>query len=183
MKKWLQLLASLSANKFLWDVASFIHKFACQNFDQMGTGGIGLLQVVRSWSVTKSLTNQKAELQKFISENFVVSRTKETSSYIFTPATPLVAPKMINFAPKRNATYMSGTPFPTLLSFFTPTSRVCTDGRTTSAGVITKYSGIDRFPFAMGKGLRCAHGRSAIKIWNALESYYFRTVDEFFVIV
>ena len=117
MKKWLQLLASLSANKFLWDVASFIHKFACQNFDQMGTGGIGLLQVVRSWSVTKSLTNQKAELQKFISENFVVSRTKETSSYIFTPATPLVAPKMINFAPKRNATYMSGTPFPTLISF------------------------------------------------------------------
>ena len=40
----------------------------------------------------------------------------------------LVAPKMVNFAQKRNETYMFGTPFPTLLSL--PPASIKADGRT-----------------------------------------------------
>ena len=45
---------------------------------------------------------------------------KKHQSRFFTRATPLVATKMVNFAPKRNARYTSGIPFATLLSFFYP---------------------------------------------------------------
>ena len=48
-----------------------------------------------SWSVTKSVTKQKAKPEKFFSENFVLSRNQETSVWIPTRATPLVAPKMV----------------------------------------------------------------------------------------
>ena len=66
----------------------------------------------------------------------------------------LVALKMVNFLPKQNATYMSGTPLPILLRFnFTPTPKVCTYVRTGVRDVITKFSGIDRFPLAIGMGL------------------------------
>ena len=40
----------------------------------------------------------------------------------------LVALKMVSFGPKRNATYISRIPFPTLFSFFTLNPRVCTGG-------------------------------------------------------
>ena len=51
-------------------------------------------------------------------EGCPATEQKKTSAYIFTPATPLVAPKTVNFAPNRNPTYMSETPFPNLLSFY-----------------------------------------------------------------
>ena len=53
---------------------------------------------------------------------------------------------------------MSGTPYkPTLLSFFYPYPRVCTYVRVLlHADVITKISGIDRLPFSLNMGLRCA---------------------------
>ena len=82
------------------DVAAFNYKFTCQNFDQArgvkegGEGGGG-----EEWIV-------------------LLLNRKKTSVYIFTRATPLVAPKTVNFAPKRNATYMSETPIPNLLSFY-----------------------------------------------------------------
>ena len=43
--------------------------------------------------------------------------------------TPLVAPKMVNFAPKtkRNLHVWDSLPYPT--EFFIPTTRVCTGGR------------------------------------------------------
>ena len=37
----------------------------------------------------------KAKPEKFFSENFVLSRNQETSVWILTRATPLVAPKMV----------------------------------------------------------------------------------------
>ena len=57
---------------------------------------------------------------------------------------------MVNFAPKRNATYKSGTLFRTLLSFFLPLfpESLRTFVRT-YAEVITKFSDIDRFPFSI----------------------------------
>ena len=75
---------------------------------------------------------------------------KKTSAYIFTRATPLVAPKTVNFAPKRNATYMSEIPFPNLLSFYPCSQSLygCSGARG-YADVKTKLSGIDRFPFTI----------------------------------
>ena len=72
---------------------------------------------------------------------------KKTSAYIFTPATPLVAPKTVNFAPNRNPTYMSETPFPNLLSFYHCSQSLyeCSGARG-YADVKTKFSGFDRFP-------------------------------------
>ena len=55
--------------------------------------------------------------------------------------------KLFNFAPKRNTTYMSGTPFPTYW-VFTPTPRVRTDVRA-YADIIIKFSGIDSFQFSI----------------------------------
>ena len=52
----------------------------------------------------------------------------QKSLQTFHPSKPLDAPKMVHFAPKRNARYTSGIPFPTQLSVFTPTPRVCTGG-------------------------------------------------------
>ena len=85
-----------------------------------------------SWNVTKRVTKQKVRPQEFISENFVVSRTQETSIQIFTRATPLVVHKIVNFSSKGTATYMSETSFSTLLSFLPlPSESVWTDnGRT-----------------------------------------------------
>ena len=57
------------------------------------------------------------------------SSTKKNQSRFFSRATPLVATKMVNFVSKRNARYRSVIPFPTILSFFTPTLRVCKAGR------------------------------------------------------
>ena len=81
----------------------------------------------------------------------------------------LVAPKTVNFAPKRNATYMSETPLPNLLSFYPRSQSLygCSGARG-YADVKTKLSGIDRFPFtinvrmgASGAPLRAPTLRSA----------------------
>ena len=108
-----------------------------------------------SWNVAKRVTKQKVKPKKFISENFVVSRTQETSIKIFTRATPLVVRKIVNFSSKGTATHMSETSFSTLPSFFTPTLRVCMYRQRAYADVITKFSGMDRFPFSIGMGIRC----------------------------
>ena len=105
--------------------------------------------------MTKRVTKQKVKPKKFISENFVVSRTQDTSIQIFTRATPLVVRKIVNFSSKGTATHMSETSFSTLPSFFTPTLRVCMDRQRAYADVITKFSGMDRFPFSIGIGVRC----------------------------
>ena len=69
---------------------------------------------------------------------------------MFTRPNPLVAPKMVNFAPKqRNATYMSGTHFPTLLSFLLLLPESVRTVVWVYADVITKFSGIDEFPFSI----------------------------------
>ena len=81
----------------------------------------------------------------------------------------MVASKTVNFAPKRNATYMSETPFPNLLSFYPCSQSLygCSGARG-HADVKTKLSGIDRFPFsinvrmgASGAPLRAPTLRSA----------------------
>ena len=64
-----------------------------------------------SWCVTKSETKQKAKLQKYFFETFVVRRLLLEQLGWLPPLEWLI------FAPKRNVTYMSGTPFLTLLSF------------------------------------------------------------------
>ena len=56
---------------------------------------------------------------------------------------------MVNFAPKRNATYMSGTHFPTLMSFFPLLPESVRTVVRAYADAITKFSGIDRFPFSI----------------------------------
>ena len=57
---------------------------------------------------------------------------------------------MVNFAPKRNATYMFGTPIPTLLSFLPlPPESVGTDGVRRPH----KFSLFDRFPFSSRYGV------------------------------
>ena len=100
-----------------------------------------------SWNVTKRVTKQKVKPKKFISDNKpIISRTQ---------ATPLVVRKIVNFSSKGTATHMSETSFSTLLSFFTPTLRVCMDRQRAYADIITKFSGMDRFPFSIGVGVRC----------------------------
>ena len=106
-----------------------------------------------SWNVTKRVTKQKVKPKKFISDNKpIINRTQ---------ATPLVVRKIVNFSSKGTATHMSETSFSTLLSFFTPTLRVCMDRQRAYADVITKFSGMDRFLFSTGMGLRCEkHART-----------------------
>ena len=83
----------------------------------------------------------------------------------------MVPPKMVNFAPKRNATYMSGTHFPTLLSFLPILPQSVRTVVRAYADVITKVSGIDRFSVCIPshdtygaplRAARCTRGRSAI---------------------
>ena len=115
--------------------------------------------------MTKRVTKQKVKPKKFIAENVVVSRTQKTSIQIFTRATPLVVRKIVNFSSKGTATHMSETSFSTLLSFFTPTLRVCMDRQRAYADVITKFSSMDRFPFSIGMGgpLRKARADAPLK--------------------
>ena len=74
----------------------------------------------------------------------------------------MVAPKTVNFATKRNATYMSETRFPNLLSFYSYSQSLnrCSRARR-YADVETKFSGIDKFPFSIRMGFRCGRGHSA----------------------
>ena len=120
-----------------------------------------------SWNVTKRVTKQKVKPKKFISENFVVSRTRDTSIQIFTRATPLVVRKIVNLSSKGTATHMSEASLSTLPSFFTPTFmiRVCMDRQRAYADVITKFSSMDRFPFSIGMGgpLRKARADAPLK--------------------
>ena len=105
--------------------------------------------------MTKRVTKQKVKPKEFISENFVVSRTQDTSIQIFTRATPLVVRKIVNFSSKGTATHMPEASLSTLPSFFTPTLRVCMDRQRAYADVITKFSSMDRFLFSIGVGVRC----------------------------
>ena len=70
---------------------------------------------------------------------------------------------MVNFAPEQNGTYMSVTPFPTPVWFLSllPES-VRPSGLRAYADVITKFSGIDRFPFSFkyGATLRTLRARA-----------------------
>ena len=50
---------------------------------------------------------------------------------------------------------MSETSFSIPTEFFSPTLRVCVDRHRAYADVLTKFSGMDRFPFSIGMGLRC----------------------------
>ena len=91
----------------LLDVAKvFIHDFTCHNFDQAGEGETRLFMVC----------DQKRDQAKSKASEIFFRNFCRTSS--FTRATRLAAPlEWLIFAPKRNGTYMSGTPFLTLLSF------------------------------------------------------------------
>ena len=110
-----------------------IHEFTCQR----GEGRLGC-----SWSVTKRAIKQKAEPQNIFSQNFVVSRALETSIYIFHSSNSRWLPLMWLIW-KQNARYKTAIPFPTLLSFFTPTRSVCTDGL---SGVHRRHSQIFSYP-------------------------------------
>ena len=81
------------------------------------------------------------------SENF--TEQKKSSVYTFTRATPSVAPKTVNFAPKRNATYTSEIPFPVLSFYPCSESLYGRSGAQEYADVKTKFSGIGRFPFSI----------------------------------
>ena len=73
----------------------------------------------------------KSKALELFSQYFVVSSRaqKKNQSRFFTRTTPFDATKMVNFVSKRNARYTSVIPLPTILSFFTPTLRVCKAGR------------------------------------------------------
>ena len=122
-----------------------------------------------SWSVTKSVTKQKAKPEKFFSENFVLSRNQETSFWILTRATPLVAPKMVILRQNETQRQCLGLPsLPCEVFLLLPPQSVRADGRT-YVDVITKFSAIDRFPYSFtylryGAPLRAlrVRGRSAI---------------------
>ena len=105
-----------------------------------------------SWRVTKSVIKQKAKPFKFLPQNLVISWAKKNQSGFFTRANTLVAPKMFDFAPKRNA-------FLPYWVFFLhlPLDSVQTVGFQSYADVITKFYRIHRFPqFSLGLRFRCA---------------------------
>ena len=63
----------------------------------------------------------KSKALEISSEKFSrQSSTRKIDLEFSTRANPLVVPKMVDFAPQRNARYTSGFPFYTLLSFFYP---------------------------------------------------------------
>ena len=98
---------------------------------QLGGGGCGCWEgglVVPAWSVAKSVTRQKSKALEIFSPKFCL--IQKGSIYIFTLATPLVAPKMVKkfwAKTKRNVDVWDSPPQP--FEFFTPTPRVCTGGR------------------------------------------------------
>ena len=63
----------------------------------------------------------------------------------------MLAPKMVNFAPKTkgNVHVWDSLPYPT--RFFTPTPRVFFGGLS-YADFITNFSGVDSFPFSFREG-------------------------------
>ena len=100
----------------------------CQTFDQGWEQGWGRGERILgcSWSMTKSMTKSmiKQSLWTFFRQILSSFKHKYNQCTFFTQANPLVTPNMVHFVPKWNARYTSGFPFPTLLSFSTPTLRV-----------------------------------------------------------
>ena len=117
-----------------------------------------------SWRVTKSVIKQKAKPFKFLPQNFVISWAKKSQSGFFTRANTLVAPKMFDFAPKRNA-------FLPYWVFFLhlPLDSVRTVGVQSYAAVITKFYRIHRFPqFSLGLRFRCARSARSTPVLTVL---------------
>ena len=107
-------------------------------------GGVGGL-VVSAWSVTKSVTRQKSKALEIFFTKFCL--IQKSSIYIFTLATPLVAPKMVKkfcTKTKRNVDVWDSPPQP--FEFFTPTPRVCTGGRELGRTLTSKPN----FPVSIG---------------------------------
>ena len=126
-----------------------MHNFSLVNSPVTGRGGE--TRVVNcSWSLSKSVTKQKAKLKKFISENFPLSRTQETSIQIFARETQSVVPKWLILRQNETQHVRLDSPFyPT--GFFTPTPRVCADSLSYSYAV-TKFSSNDRLPIIFRYG-------------------------------
>ena len=116
--------SSLSANK------SFLNKFARMNstVKLLTRGGRGDARLFLERDQKRDQAKSKA-LEISSAKFFRPPSTRKINLQFFTRASPLVVPKMVDFAPQRNARYTSGFPFSTLLSFFTPTLRVYTEGR------------------------------------------------------
>lgn len=147
--------SSPKANKFLESFPAWI---SCQFFDQ-GYGGDWVGERLGcSWSVIK----QKAKPKKFFRKILSSFERKKNQSRLFTRANPLVAPKTVHFAPKRNARYTPRFSFPTLLRFLPLTSKsVRTVG--VQARAITKFSRIHSSQFSLAMGLHARHN-SAKKV-------------------
>ena len=100
-----------------------LHKFSRMNSPvKVLTRGRGRLGC--SWGVTKSLiTKQKAKTLEIYFRQFChKSNTRNFNlDFYLSNSVGLVAPKMVNFAPKQNTMSESGTPFLTLLNFCNPT--------------------------------------------------------------
>lgn len=110
--------------------------------------------VAPAWSVTKSVTRQKSKALEIFFPKFC--QIQKGSIYIFTLATPLVAPKMVKkfwAKTKRNVDVWDSPPQP--FEFFYPYSQSLYrwSGARAYTDVETKFSGIDRFPFSIGMRL------------------------------
>ena len=122
-----------------------MHKFSFMNqpvkiLTKQGGGRLGC-----SWSVTKHKAIKSLEI--YLRK---CCRKSDTRDFNLDFYSSKFAPKMVNFAPKRNVTYMSGTAhFPTLLNFLPLLPESVRTVVRANADVITKFSGINRFPFSI----------------------------------
>ena len=107
-----------------------------QNFDQAGEGETRLL-LGRGQKRDQA---KKQSLRIFLRKILSSVEHKKNQSRFFIRANTLVAPKMVTFAPNRNARYTSSILIPTL-----PSASVRMVFRA-YAEVITKFSRIHRFP-------------------------------------
>ena len=107
--------SSLSANK------SFLNKFARMNstVKLLTRGGRGDARLFLERDQKRDQAKSKA-LEISSAKFFRPPSTRKINLEFFTRVSPLVVPKMVDFAPQRNARYTSGFPFSTLLSFFYP---------------------------------------------------------------
>ena len=151
----------------------------CQTFDQGWEQGWGRGERILgcSWSMTKSMIKQS--LWTFFRQILSSFKHKYNQCTFFTQANPLVTPNMVHFVPKWNAKYTSGFPFPTLLSFSTPTLRVWTCKwigiRLIVTDIITKFSqNYSYFEKSCRKNMCTRQSRMAI--WDMINTLFLTTV-------
>ena len=150
-----------------------LHKFSGRKFAQgWSVGGGGVREFApKAWPKAWSSQAKSRAVEIYSAKLCLSFEHKKWNLDFCSRANPLVALKMVNFAPERNARETSGFPLPALpCPVFLPLSweSVQAVAGRSYADVMTEFSTIHRFPYFFSYG---GSARRFTRVWSSAIRY------------